>query len=216
MHIHSNFSDGKNTIFEMAEAAYRLGLKKICFTDHVRKDTKWVNDYISEIQRVRDLVPIEIQIGVETKIIDFHGNLDIPGDLPKDIIQVAAIHRITDGNGGYISKNDTDIINGERALECWFKALEGLKENKSVSRIAHPFSMVPFLKPKLDKDFWDRIENIFDDSDYLIELNLKYDNSFVPSHFWKKYKNRIVIGTDSHSINDLPVFLKRAKHYPLD
>lgn len=207
MHMHSSFSDGNNSIFEMASEAYRIGIRKICFTDHVRKNTTWINDYVREIERVRKLVPIEILIGVEAKIIDFHGSLDVPADLPLDIIQVAAIHRLTDGNGNYISKNDS-MITSKKALECWFNALTGLRENPNVSRIAHPFSLIPYMKPDLNESFWSRVEKIFDDSKYYIELNLKYDNSFIPEHFFKKYKDRIVIGSDSHSIDELSLRMK--------
>ena len=213
MHIHSNFSDGKNTIFEMANKAYQLGIKRICFTDHIRKDSEWYKEYILEIERVRKFVPIEICIGVEAKIIDFHGNLDIPDDLPKEVFQIAAIHRITNGEGGYISKNNTDIIQSEYALECWFKALKGLCENDKVSRIAHPFSMIPFLKPNLNTFFWNRIESIFDNSNYLIELNFKYDNSFVPKSFWEKYEDRLIVGSDSHSIDELEKYIDKLKSF---
>ena len=213
MHIHSSFSDGKNSILEMASVAHKLGIKKICFTDHVRKDSTWFNNYILEIERVRKLVPIEICIGVEAKIIDFNGNLDVPDNLPKEVSRVAAIHRITDGKGGYISKSDSNLVQSEYALECWFNALEGLGKNKEVSRIAHPFSMIPFLKPKMDDGFWKRLETIFDRSNYSIELNFKYDNSFVPDSFWKRYKDRLIIGSDSHSIEDLQRYPDKVKEY---
>lgn len=45
-HVHSNFSsDGKATMEQMIEQAIRLGLKRLCFTDHMDYDYPQVGNY---------------------------------------------------------------------------------------------------------------------------------------------------------------------------
>ena len=54
-HLHSNFSDGENSLEEMTKKAIDLRYRKIAFTDHVRSETDWLGIYIKEIKR---LIPI--------------------------------------------------------------------------------------------------------------------------------------------------------------
>jgi histidinol-phosphatase (PHP family) len=76
-HVHSDFSsDGKATMEQMIEQALRLGLKTLCFTDHMDYDYPLVSDYsfVFEIgeyrQRLEELKVkyrgrIELLTGVE-------------------------------------------------------------------------------------------------------------------------------------------------------
>jgi HisJ family histidinol phosphate phosphatase len=48
-HLHTNFSDGNDTPRDMVLTAISLGYTQITFTDHVRRDSGWLNDYILEI-----------------------------------------------------------------------------------------------------------------------------------------------------------------------
>jgi histidinol phosphatase-like PHP family hydrolase len=49
MHMHTNFTDGKHSVEEMVKAADTIGLKKIAITEHVRRDSKWIDKYIKEV-----------------------------------------------------------------------------------------------------------------------------------------------------------------------
>ena len=59
-HLHSKFSDGKNSIEEMVLTAIKLGLEEVAFTDHVRRDTKWLDKYAAEIKRVQKMLTIHL------------------------------------------------------------------------------------------------------------------------------------------------------------
>ncbi|MEM6704064.1 MAG: PHP domain-containing protein [Acidobacteriota bacterium] len=78
LHMHSTFSDGRNTLEEMVRAAQRAGLRRICFSDHVRVDTHWLSSYVDAVASVRDRGQIEVLCGVEAKILDASGRLDLP------------------------------------------------------------------------------------------------------------------------------------------
>ena len=46
-HVHSNFSpDSKTSMTKMIETAINLGLKEICFTDHMDYDVKQTDKFI--------------------------------------------------------------------------------------------------------------------------------------------------------------------------
>jgi len=86
-HVHSTFSDGRDTIEENVAQARRRGLHRICLVDHVRTTTTWVGDFVAATQalaatdRGSHEVPLEILRGVETKVLDQKGGLDLPADL---------------------------------------------------------------------------------------------------------------------------------------
>jgi putative hydrolase len=86
MHVHSTFSDGKGTIAENVEAARQQNLRTICLVDHVRVDTDWLPEFIAATDLLRRAEegrehPIAIRRGVETKILNRAGDLDLPADL---------------------------------------------------------------------------------------------------------------------------------------
>ena len=61
-HAHSTYSDGKNTLEEMVQAAINCGMKEIGFTDHApmqffcdwSMDAKNVQSYNNEVLALRE------------------------------------------------------------------------------------------------------------------------------------------------------------------
>ncbi len=206
MHIHSNYSDGANSIEDMVCCAISLGLRRICFTDHVWKTTDWIDDYIKELQRCNDLYgkSIEVLGGVETKILDYEGALDVnPDRYDSDLRIVAAMHRIPYDNGGFIRSSEikNDI---ETSKKAWLYTLQGLQHNRHIDCIAHPFSLLEHMGiTKDDKGWWETVSNVLERSPAKIEFNVKYDNSIVPSWFWKRHIDKIIPASDSHSVSEL-------------
>lgn len=206
MHLHSSFSDGKNTIDEMVRCSIILGLKGICFTDHVWKTSTWTDEYFEEIQKCRKIYGDVINIigGVEAKVINMDGALDIADKMyQKRIRVVAAMHRIPLGNGCFISRNmiKNDI---DECKKLWLNAFSGLTKNKRITCIAHPFSLLELMDiNQFDDAWWEEISAIIDKAPFEIEYNVKYNNNIVPSWFWRKYWDRVIPASDSHSINDL-------------
>ncbi len=206
-HLHTRYSDGVDTPRDMIEESIRLGYCGITFTDHVRKDSDWVDRYIEELRHLREEYEerIDIRIGIECKLVDFEGNIDCPDHLLRspDIDIVAAIHRIPRGNCEYIRRDE--IVNDpDMAVDCFFKTSRGIMNNGRITRFAHPFSLFDSLGIKdTDADIWEDIDQILQSIGIPFEYNAKYDNSFVPKQIWTKYSDRIVLGSDSHSVIDL-------------
>lgn len=89
LHTHSEVTDGTASPEAMAGAAQVAGLRVWGLADHVRADTLWLPEYVT---RVRGLSRPELVIrcGVEAKILDSAGRLDLPPRLPRlDYILVA-------------------------------------------------------------------------------------------------------------------------------
>lgn len=92
-HTHSIYSDGRNTIREMVDAACQKGLKKIAVTDHgpsnigtgVRSADTYlmIKDEIKKLQA--NYSEIEIMWGAEANIISRAGDIDIPENLIKEL-----------------------------------------------------------------------------------------------------------------------------------
>jgi len=222
-HIHTNFSDGQNSMEEMIVAAIELGYKRITFTDHIRKESDWIYSYIQEYKRLKKIydMRIKLELGVETKVVDFDGNVDCPDFVLFDdtIKKVAAIHRIPCGNGCYIGRKEIEEQK-EQSFSNYIKAIQGLANNKYLSRIAHPFSLFGELEMEKEDSRWKRVIDSIRMSELPIEFNAKYAHIYVPENIWTVFSDRIVLGSDSHSVTQmverkdiLNLFLFQRKSY---
>lgn len=99
VHCHTTYSDGKNSILEMARAAHELGMKYITITDHSpsahyargvtldRLKEQW-----DEIAAAEEQVPIRILRGTESDILS-DGSLDFPDTVLEQFdVVIASIH----------------------------------------------------------------------------------------------------------------------------
>ncbi|MBM3174784.1 MAG: DNA polymerase/3'-5' exonuclease PolX [Chloroflexi bacterium] len=167
LHVHSDWSDGNETIENMAQAAKSLGYQYIAITDHSGgrgiahglKDDR-LRQQIEEIRRLNQkLDGIRILAGAEVDI-RADGSLDMsPELLLKLDIVVAAIHsgmneseeKITRRVIGAIENPDVDVIAhptcrllGEREpvaidMEAVFKA--AARHNKALEINASPYRL---------------------------------------------------------------------------
>lgn len=90
MHVHSTYSDGVNSLEENIKQAESVGLKRFCCVDHVRRDTDWLGKFVSHVNQLKEKTNVQVFTGVETKLLNIHGDLDMPLDLQGiDYIYVA-------------------------------------------------------------------------------------------------------------------------------
>jgi len=150
-HVHSTFSDGVDTIDANIVAAAARGLQHLGCVDHVRRDTTYLPGYVAAVEEARASTPIALTIGIEAKILDAFGTLDLP-EVPKavDLIYVAD-HQFP-GPDGPISPRiiREGIAAGERdragVLEQLASAtIASMRRHASRQTLvlAHLFSIVP-------------------------------------------------------------------------
>jgi putative hydrolase len=94
MHVHSTFSDGKGTLEENIAAAEALGLTALGCVDHVRVSTDWVPEYVAAVQRLRSETTVHLRCGIEAKLLDTTGALDLPEGIEGVDAIYAADHQV--------------------------------------------------------------------------------------------------------------------------
>ncbi|MCK4403422.1 MAG: DNA polymerase/3'-5' exonuclease PolX [Dehalococcoidia bacterium] len=164
LHMHTDWSDGHNSIEEMALAAKKLGYQYIAITEHSvgrgiahGLDVERLRKQMAEIRALNEhLDGIHVFNGIEVDI-RADGSLDLPHEVLSDLdIVIAAVHsamnqseeRMTKRVLGAIENPDVDVIAhptcrllGEREpvaidLEAIFKA--AVKNNKVLEINAMP------------------------------------------------------------------------------
>lgn len=151
-HVHSVFSDdASSTPEENLAAAQRRGLTALRMVEHVRSTSGWVPEFAAATARLRPPEGLILSTGVEAKILDTAGRLDLPpGALAVDAVLVAD-HQFP-GPGGPWSPQEVRArlaggLPAAEALEMLVEALVAATEAAAlrfgVVQYAHPFSLLP-------------------------------------------------------------------------
>jgi len=208
-HMHTIFSDGKNSIEEMIETAERLSLKTIAITDHIWQSSQWFFDYCALIKQKNKMGKLTILIGFEAKALSVNGEIDATQSMCNEAdIKIGAIHRIPAGDklNHFLTREEVSE-DKDKAYFNWLQTTINLIKNKNVDIVAHPCMVLD--KYNLEKKEED-ILNLF-------ILAKKYNKKLEISSRYKK-SNLILInaiknnpnflpfisyGSDAHSIEDL-------------
>ena len=187
-HVHTNYTDGKNTVEELCTEAERRDIPLIAFTEHVRKNLRYnFEDLLSDIERAREEHPsLIILSGIEAKVLP-DGTLDVSDDIIKIVdYPIFAYHSFP---------NDLDL---------YLSTLEKvIRENRYVNAWAHPGLF--FKKKNIEYELADMrtIFKLLKERDILMEINYKYN---LPFEEWiieaKKVGVSFVYGGDIHSLED--------------
>ena len=148
-HVHSTFSDGRSTLEENIAQAERIGLARLGCVDHVRADTTYHPDYAEAVRALRLTTTVALSIGIEAKILDSDGQLDLPARLETIDVIYAADHQFP-WPGGPRSPRDvkTDLQNGASAAGCIetlvLATVAAMRRNRTHPLVlAHVFSILP-------------------------------------------------------------------------
>ncbi|HEX2571643.1 MAG TPA: DNA polymerase/3'-5' exonuclease PolX [Polyangia bacterium] len=195
VHCHTTFSDGKNSIEEMARAAEAMGMKYLTITDHsptaayaggVKFDDllrQW-----DEIARVQEKVKVRLLRGTESDILE-DGALDYPDAvLEKFDVIIASIHSRMRMDEDQMTRR---LIGAMRQpwFKIWGHALGRLIQKRD------PFAC--------------RVEEVLDvvaDSRAAVEINGDpYRLDMEPRWIREARRRgiRFVISTDAHSVDAL-------------
>ncbi len=148
MHVHSTFSDGKNTIAENIAEAERIGLTEMTCVDHVRCDTKWVPEFVVAVREAGEWTPIELHCAVEAKILTTEGRLDLPADLEGVDAVYAADHQVPSLEGplhprSVRSEIETGALDPQEVLNWIVAGTDAAVRGHPNVVIAHLFSVLP-------------------------------------------------------------------------
>ncbi len=196
LHAHSNHTDGRNTIEEMAQAAKEMGYEYIAITDHSQHVTvagglkpKEVLKELEEIDKINDkLKGFTILKGTEVDILD-DGSLDLPDEILKELdIRVCSVHY----KFNLSKKKQTGRI---------IKAMD----NRYFNIFAHPTGRLINERNPYDFDM-EEVMKVAKDKGCIIELNSHPDRLDLNDIHCKMAKDiglKIVISTDAHHTSHL-------------
>lgn len=200
LHLHTNWSDGKSEIHEMAKKAVDLGYEYMAVTDHFR--SIWMDNGMDEMDLEKQLLEIEsinekfedtkvdlcVFSGVEVDI-DSEGHLNIESELLEEIdIVVAALH-------SGLKQNKYGLT--DRIVKVMY--------NEDVDVLAHPTGRKILEKTGYELD----LERIFQaalDTNTLLEVNAdpdRLDLSDVIIREAVDYGCKLVINSNSHNLRDM-------------
>jgi len=195
-HVHTDASDGRAGITEMAEAARSLGYKFICVTDHSKSSAianglsaKELAEQIKQIHKLNEkLKGITILAGIEVDILA-DSSLDFDDKLLADLdFVIAAIHS---GMGSPREKVTTRTL----------KAMD----SPYVNCIAHPTARLIGQREPMDIDIAAVIKHAAE-THTALEVNAhpyRLDLKDVHCKMAIEAGVKLAIGTDAHSIGDL-------------
>ncbi len=198
VHCHTTYSDGLNSVLEMAVAAEALGLKYITITDHSpnafyargvnidRLRAQW-----DEIAQAQEQVTIRLLKGTESDILE-DGSLDYPDYiLEKFDVIIASIHARNKMNSGQMTSRL------RRAMELPFFKIWG-----------HPLGRLIQSRPPFDCRM-DEVLDVIAASKAAIEVNGDPRRLDLAPQWVRAARERgikFVVSSDAHSTKNLQNF----------
>lgn len=196
LHVHTSWSDGADSIQDMAMAARAKGYEYLAICDHSRSlhvanglSIERLRDQMEEIDRLNDtLENFTILKGSEVDILP-DGSLDLPDDVLRDLdIVVGSVHLQL--------RQDADVIT-RRVL----RALE----NEYLTILAHPTSRILGRREPTAVDI-DRVIDAAKKYGKVLEVNSYPDRLDLSDEHVKKAMDAgvtVCIDTDAHGITEL-------------
>jgi putative hydrolase len=151
-HVHSTWSDdATSTPLENLVAARDAGLASIRMVDHVRTSTTYVPEFLAEIAALPAVDGLEVLTGVEAKILDASGRLDLPPGLvvgPGGVDRVLiADHQFPGPDGPWSPRRTLEELAGglsaSDALDLLVGATVRAMSLAGRGQLAHLFSLLP-------------------------------------------------------------------------
>ncbi len=205
-HIHTVYSDGKDTMEECVRAAINKGLCAIAFTDHIWRTSDWVDAYIKESHRLKDRYPeLDIYIGAEAKAVNRQGDVDISQkDAEKLDFVIGSVHRRLpdEPDDRY---RDLRALCPEAAAEAETETIIAMTKHPNVDVIGHPMrfyykfffdagkTQMPFPETLLRK-----ILSAVQRSGKKIELNFNVPERNAVIDLYRQSGAAFLLGSDAH------------------
>lgn len=195
LQMHSNFSDGQNTIYEMALSCKKLDYQYLGITDHPATlgitqglKNKDIDKYIFSIKKAQEKAKIRIFSSIEANIKP-DGSMDLPDNiLAKFDYVIGSIH----------SSFAQDIHSATKRI---IKAIV----NPYVGIIGHPTGRIINKRRGLEFD-WEKVFISCKKYNKILEINAYPDRLDIKDTVIReaiKQNIKLIINTDSHSTNHL-------------
>jgi putative hydrolase len=152
-HVHSTFSsDAVSTLAQNIDAGRERGLRAICLAEHVRRDSAWVPEFLAAVNALRPVPGLDVLAGVEAKMLDRSGRLDLPdglaaADAGLDVVLIAD-HQFPGDEGPVPPRQMRDaliggLVTAQEVIGCLVDAIGGALTAAARPQLAHMFSILP-------------------------------------------------------------------------
>lgn len=211
-HVHSTFSDDAvSTLAENVAAAHAAGLTELRLVDHVRADTSWVPEFLAAVAALEIPDSLTVHTGVEAKILDSSGALDLPSGLDGVDRILIADHQFPGTDGPWSPSTTIERLaaglSPDDALDLLLGGIIGAMRRHPGNQLAHCFSILP--KVGLDESMlgperlaaWAHTAAA---TDTLVEVNEKWGCPGPAAIAAARAAGvRLVASTDSHLASDI-------------
>ncbi len=210
LHIHTNWTDGENTVDEMYEEAENKKLEAIFFSEHSRKDSgEWFYKFCNEIKKLplKKCLPIA---GTEVKILNLDGDLDFNENY-RDYCELimASVHRFPGEKTQNIWKSKTNL-NSKDVIKLEFDLMCASLKNPLTDILGHAFGMsIKRFGLNPPNELFDEIIRLCREYGKIFEVNSRYHKN--PKELIDKCLNSntlVSIGSNAHSKNELGLISK--------
>lgn len=197
LHMHSDWSDGKNTIREMVEACVERGHQYIVITDHSRSlgianglSIERLLAQAEEVRRINDEMGESIEVLAGTEMdIKADGSMDYPDEVLAQLdFVIASLH------SGLSQKRE----------QVTARLLNAIR-NPYVRMIGHPSARQFPNRDEVDAD-WDAVLAAAKEAETILEINanpLRLDLKSELARLAKDMGVPLAINTDAHQIAHL-------------
>ena len=204
-HVHTNWTDGKNTIEENINKAIMNNLINIGFSDHIRKSSVYFKEYYKYIKGLKN-EKISIYAGCEAKILNSN-ELDIRSDdfSLADYI-IASVHSLNKNNK-LINSSELEYEDAELTE---FNMLINFQPSNKKIFIGHPFGMTIKHHKKLNLKLFEEFIINCKKNNITFEISSAYHKNYISDILilLKKYNPKVIFNSDSHNINHLSSWQK--------
>ena len=205
LHMHTNWTDGKNSVLEMYKSACKRGLDVILYSEHARyKSVDWFKDFAQEVRSIKrkNCLPL---VGVESKILNYKGEIDIHPKIVKECdLIMGSVHRFP-GEDGINLKKHISKYKKKEAIEIEFELSIAALKYSPIDILGHPFGM-SYSRFKTKPPWKLIIELIKTAKRYkkAFEINSKYHNQ-AKKMINKCLENETLIslGSNAHSVREI-------------
>ncbi|MFC1548378.1 DNA polymerase/3'-5' exonuclease PolX [Candidatus Omnitrophota bacterium] len=200
LHVHSNESDGRDSMEDVVKKAKELGYKYVAISDHSKNvaiahglDEKRLMKSVAKIRKLDSKIKgIKVLAGIEVDILE-KGKLDLSDSALKELdVVIAAVH------SRFSLPEDKQTARILKAMD-----------NKYVNALAHPSGRLISRRTPLQLNF-DRIFRKAVENNIFMEINThgeRIDLNDVNCIRAKELGCKFIINSDAHAVEQMDLMI---------
>lgn len=202
-HLHTSWTDGSASVFEVYHAACKAELRAVLYSEHSRKTSvDWFSRFAAEVRQLPN-EPCRAYVGTEVKVESRNGDIDTCDAISSECdFIMASVHRLIANNGDALPFDQTDPLT---AVQLEYDLTMAVLDNPVVDILGHVFGMsYSRFKQNVPEEMIKNVITKASDKNIAIEINSQYHQT--PGKFikWcKELDSLICFGSNAHSLDEV-------------